>query len=368
MTETYLVKLRPHSHYYFGGEYGLGEGDRRNYLVFSRQWPQQTTLLGMVRYRLLQAKGWLAEPGKPIPDKEAAASLIGEKGFRLPTEEQGLKNPQDFGVIKKLSPIFLMKKDESYLRAYPASALDASPIPKASIWRGGSQEAFQAAYVLKDFDPKKGLSQKLYGQTSGDCLKSGEPFQEEPQIGIHKHGTEQAFYKQTFYRMAQDWTFAFYLTVEDCEVNLAESVAIPFGGEKCLFQWQATRLEAGLPSELSFSYPSADGAAESLPPKEKILLLSDAWVPHEVLAQCDFAITQTVDFRFLQTNLKKTTSYAEISQGEQKDGIISKSGKYSLIAAGSVLFPKAAQPAEVQGKLGLARFQQIGYNHFQLLK
>ena len=69
MTDTYLIKLRPLTHYYFGGEQGLGSGDSRNYLVKSRLWPQQTTLLGLVRYVILREQGLLAQNWEESPQR-----------------------------------------------------------------------------------------------------------------------------------------------------------------------------------------------------------------------------------------------------------------------------------------------------------
>ena len=50
-----LIQLAPLSDFFFGGEATFGQGQNQHYFVRSNPWPQQTTLLGMLRYELLKS-------------------------------------------------------------------------------------------------------------------------------------------------------------------------------------------------------------------------------------------------------------------------------------------------------------------------
>ncbi|MDX2246833.1 MAG: type III-B CRISPR module-associated Cmr3 family protein [Bacteroidia bacterium] len=351
MSKTYLVKLRPLSSYYFGGELGFGGGDSRNYLVRSRKWPQQTGLLGMVRYLLLQEKGWLAEKGKPV-DPEGK-KIIGDSSFALGDEKAGWGGKMDFGEIESLSPVFLMKGDEKYYRAPRNHGYDTKPFTDATVWYGGTPGEFQPAIELKGFEAKKGLEKADFVTTLAfDKLFTDKAvFQAVEQTGIEKgeggETKDQALYKQTFYRLAKDWSFGFYLTVKD-DAEIPASARVPFGGEKRLFAW-----EAGLRE------PQPPWLREPQPPIG-LFLLSDALVSPEILDHCDFAVTETEDFRFLETVAAETVEYSQITRGDKKAP--RKSEKYNLLKAGSVLYPK--DKTKVETMLHSERLRQIGYNHF----
>ena len=81
--KTYLVEITPIGSYYFGGENTFNTSDKANkeapttnYLVRSRIYPQQTALLGLMRYVILLKNEALNKPNSIKMD------LIGEKSFR----------------------------------------------------------------------------------------------------------------------------------------------------------------------------------------------------------------------------------------------------------------------------------------------
>lgn len=61
----YLITLTPAGNYFFGNDRGFGDKTDNpnailNYLVSGLKYPQQTTLLGFLRYELLRNAGCLA--------------------------------------------------------------------------------------------------------------------------------------------------------------------------------------------------------------------------------------------------------------------------------------------------------------------
>lgn len=376
MTDTYWVRLKPDHHYFFGGENGLGSGDTRNYLVRSRLWPQQTSLLGMVRYLLLREKGWLADGKRTTPPE--ANKLIGERSFSLGDMSSDLDELMDFGGIQQISPIFLQRqkpKSKEWHRYHVAPFNAEDPLQESSdeIWYGGAEHPFTEAGLLKSYQAKVGFAPQLVCATDGEFLAgnlraSGKeestsqtvamntsPFIAAPQVGIEKgrdgRTKDQAFYKQTFIRLAPNWSFGFYLTVSTGTV-VPERTSIPFGGERSLFHWEANSLSDKIP----------DLESETLvqgPNQSRIVLLSDSLVEAEVLDDCQFAVIQEKSFRFLQSENGRTKQHGALSNGPDT---MQKSNRFNLLCAGSVLYPKDTE--KVTQRLKKARLRQIGYNHF----
>ena len=56
---TKLIKLTPLDAFFFGDENTFGM-DNTSYYVRSRKLPQQTSLLGLLRYELLKKKGFIS--------------------------------------------------------------------------------------------------------------------------------------------------------------------------------------------------------------------------------------------------------------------------------------------------------------------
>ena len=104
------ISLEPLSPYYFGGENKFNEGgevdgDRRStYLLHSNPFPQQTGILGMLRNQLLLQNGLLANNNEKVQDCKKAASLIGEKSFKL-------AGKNDFGVLEQVGMVFMRDAD-----------------------------------------------------------------------------------------------------------------------------------------------------------------------------------------------------------------------------------------------------------------
>ena len=116
----YQIRFTPMEPYFFGNERGLNYPGSMSqyqnlYFVRGENTPLQTTLLGALRFMMLQKHGRKPDDFSKLKgeddvkkDKEAGIDsvneekLIGKNSFD-PENTQG----QGFGVIKKLSPVFL---------------------------------------------------------------------------------------------------------------------------------------------------------------------------------------------------------------------------------------------------------------------
>lgn len=55
MNRHYLITLTPMDWFFFGGERTLDDGKSADYISHSNKFPQQSALLGMIRYQLLKS-------------------------------------------------------------------------------------------------------------------------------------------------------------------------------------------------------------------------------------------------------------------------------------------------------------------------
>ena len=126
--KKYLITLKPLEAYLFGGDTTFGTfGDDKNssYLVHSRLFPQQSAILGMLKKEIMTQSGVLTKKVKGEwvdgKNKQEAKSLVGSSKFDI------LSNSlQDFGTIKEISPIFLIRKDERYTKKVDIDSFEYS--------------------------------------------------------------------------------------------------------------------------------------------------------------------------------------------------------------------------------------------------
>ncbi|MCC8142630.1 MAG: hypothetical protein LIO97_00980 [Tannerellaceae bacterium] len=105
--KKYLILLKPLDWFFFGGEQTHGEEDTTNYFAKSNILPQQTSLLGMLRYQLLKQHNLLSvKPGSE--DVKRMNILIGQSSFNM---ENAIINKKGngYGKIKKITPVMLGK-------------------------------------------------------------------------------------------------------------------------------------------------------------------------------------------------------------------------------------------------------------------
>ncbi|MFK1829260.1 type III-B CRISPR module-associated Cmr3 family protein [Bacteroides fragilis] len=61
MNRHYLITLTPMDWFFFGGERTLDDGKSADYISHSNKFPQQSALLGMIRYQLLKQHNLLSQ-------------------------------------------------------------------------------------------------------------------------------------------------------------------------------------------------------------------------------------------------------------------------------------------------------------------
>lgn len=110
---NFLIKLTPVDKFFFGGDMAFYvEGDESHndnygtYFVESSMFPQQTSLLGMLRFLLLRGDPSLFDGSRIIPGKEdEVVKLIGASSFQV--RNQG-RDTSVFGKIRNIHRCFVL--------------------------------------------------------------------------------------------------------------------------------------------------------------------------------------------------------------------------------------------------------------------
>ncbi len=351
-TKKYLVKLIPHDKFFFGSEKTFGENNEANYFVISNYFPQQTGVLGLIRHQLLlQCDDKTIFEDNKIVEKSKADELIGKKSFTI-------GDGFDFKTIKSLSPIFICDcniKNTNEVFYFPANKEyhrheKLNDTCEKETVNEFLQIELNPHPLLKGYDAKFGLPNLLMNKKR-ELLRYKDVFAEHKQVGIRKQykgGTdEKAYYVQTFYKFINNFSFAFIVELDSSAKFSSRDIVI-FGGEQQAFKMEVTDF-SGEFKELIPDYEKSKNS-------DKVVLVSDAYVTDDIMSECYFAITDTVDFRFLVTSTSTKNYYT---------GSTKHKTKYNLYKKGSVFY---GDTGKIEEKLKNEQFEKIGYNNYKVIK
>ena len=98
MSKQYLIKLKPIDKFFFGGEMTFSfdgdDSEYASYVIKSNYFPQQTSLLGMLRFLILRNSPYFENGHIKSGCIKHVEDLIGEKSFSI-------KEKRTYGVIEK---------------------------------------------------------------------------------------------------------------------------------------------------------------------------------------------------------------------------------------------------------------------------
>lgn len=328
--KTYLVTLTPLEPYFFGNEKTFlfekekNQGQRGNsYFIRSERTPLQSTLMGMMRYILM--------PYKDFDHADENTPVIGKESFKIDAENQS------FGVIKSLSPLFLMKNGEKYI----VTPFDCKPnvnayTPFSDFKRINTADGEKL--ITPDYDPKEGISDSYMNLSDGAIVPSYEIFGKETRIGNLKATSvknKKGFFKKEYVRLKDNFCFAFYAELDDSAVIPEEKTQAFLGQGKSLFGVSFAKQDNTLVTEVKKHLP--DGSS---------YCLSDVFADAEILKHSKFSIVETRDYRAYITNPGGKIT---------KDSVL-----YKLIKAGSVFFVN--EKAQFENLTDKTNCQLAGFN------
>lgn len=331
----YLFQFTPTGAYFFGAENRRvdvmkDKDDTANYYLKSFPFPQQSTILGSIRYFFLQkiCPDTVFKNNKIINTDATtgAPAYIGKKSFNI------ADNQFEFGNIKGISEVFLRKDKQNYL---------PRPFDK---WSNDFGELTQVAetnlYFLPKYDAKNYYSMVFTNGT--DNVNFYDIFQEHIQSGNKKSNLgdddEDGFYKQQYYHLAEGWSFAVELEtdLDLCYLNIP--LFLPMGGENRLFKI------AILPSDFNREAILEKDAHSNL---TKVVLTADTYIQSPIAAKDKplFSLIQTKSFRYLSSTVGQTTLYHNRTKANSSSMV--SSNLFELIEKGSVFYFKDKDKASL---------------------
>lgn len=385
----YRITLMPIDKFFFGGDMtfqvGNNEKDSFNqqyssYIIQSSMFPQQTSLLGMLRFLILRNADKSIFAANKIVDKKAAAALIGGSSFKVNNDNE--KN--SFGVIKGISRVGVLRDGKELVFAPLFGKISFDNNAQEGSYNFGK---LKVPHLTKDqYDAKDGLEilliekkdiEKYFGQYESISsarkaekkkdkpiltkppYQMGDIFIQDRRIGIARSiqsgkTDDGALFKQISYRFNDDakYSFVFEAEVEGVELKDFDGHLVTVGGDNSQF---IINISDDLNNEAVISENSHCPA---------ITLLSPTFLKRsEVLDNTIFAVTRLMPFRFLTSVMEKTESYHILS------GNLTRSDRYELYAPGTVFYFESVKQREsfVKALESKKDFRQIGYNDYILL-
>lgn len=352
MPDTYFLTLRPLAPAYFGGEHGPVEED---YFLKTRLFPQQTAVLGMLRYELLKRNAGLkyaAGQGFAIDDPGSASELIGASSF---SGDAG----QTFGKIQQLSPVFLHYDDTAwFLIKDPVGFAHATTPGRA--WTGPGEESATLHY-LPGYDVKKDPLPEIFASPEGrrlrvykgdtDGLSDDWAFHLSTKIGITKQYKRQpkddGFFKMERLHLHPRAAYACYVRLDAGHgLPQTSSGLVYLGGNRTPFQMHFNQTSDFFPEGAAFALP---GVA---------VLLSDAYVGHSQGEVAALAATDSIIFRNQKTETGQPHSFHQKPVGDHAHT------PRLLLARGGLFF--GPNPGALHTWLNHPAYARIGYNAYSL--
>lgn len=361
-SKNYFITLRPLGPFFFGGQKRSEAETETDYYLKSRYFPQQTAVLGMLRHELLMQNGVFPLNSE---NREKAAHLIGESSFKADAEKQ------TFGVIKEISPLFLVC-GKGYCHIAPRD--------HGLILAGDRDHLY-----FEDFKPKEYKHpQLLANDGTMQTLEMDKLFKVHEQVGIKKgergQTEEEGFYKQLFYRFEKGVCLGFYLRLDQQWGNKAKTILntnmVFMGGERSGFKMVVTeKKEIQKEASVKLLYD------RTLPPfasisrnKEytRIILTSDAFIDAGVYERCVLAVSHSVFFRNIRSHVKHTSRFNNLARTGNPDKTPGASPylscRYNLMSRGSVLYCLPSEAEAVCNAIGNEKeeshYRNTGYNYY----
>lgn len=360
MMADFYVTLTPLEPYFFGSERKLGDGvssSRSSYFIRSEIMPSQTTLIGMIRFFLLKQSESVRN------DYQIDTDLIGKESFNMAKYLSESAMEQDFGIIKKISPLFLSDQDERYYIATPKNHQISEDVYTPYEMFRLDADGRKDSYLLKGYQGKKGTAQSYTRLSDGKILDKDDILGETANIGIYKRADNEGYFKKeykyfkTFYENKKNTKlhFSFFLSLDETshifrkklwhfmKENIIIKDIVYMGLSKSAFALELKKKESDLFQKAANLIKRND--------KSELLTyyaLSDTLFVSNL--QLPFAIIETGNFRHLITGKNKYWNRMEASL------------LYQVVKPGSMFFLKKEQKENFKNSYDLKNNKKIGMN------
>lgn len=329
---TYLVKIKPLENYAFGTDVKLpypdpNEDNRKSsYITKSNLIPEQTTILGMLRYQLLDYNHLLHSNFiYTKEEKESMDQLIGKDSFQFS------KSNQKFGKIISISPVFLIKdcdsKTDIYVRNPLHNAVDEGD-HHSFIRMDERMNTSFGSITLPKIDSKTFDSRNKYINISdvddNVLVNEDDLFTRSYQIGINKNNKDEnddkGFFKQEVVRLNDKFCFGVYLELDDDGIELEKKSVCHMGQKQSMFSIEFIEDENNLLEKIVKKFKNEQ----------------QCWY----YALSDIVITEEMNYsEFCMINKKSIRNLETVIDNKQLRTKRTKK-QYNLIQSGSVFYLK----------------------------
>lgn len=355
---TYFVRMTPLEPYTFGGEKGFrfgskdAENGRNNtvntsYYQTSKEIPEQTTIIGMLRHLILRQAGVAKEFSEYTKeDREKIGDLIGNKSFSFQETEFHM------GKLQSVSPVFVVDQEKEFEKM---SYFVRNPLNNL-----GNENYYPMKMQEKKIRTSNGLIQlpvvdEKVGYTTKSWLNYGYlniGSKEQPKAEFvgdmfvsdlltgnkknEKNSDEDGFFKRQVVRFKRD-NYAFAVFVECEEGILPQRMLANMGLKKSLFLVECTSVEKNdLEERIQRAVKGTD---------EWYYALSDVLLDKEHAET--FSIIFKKQIRNMETILEEKHFQKAVKRAKKQ---------YNLIEAGSVFYKE--NPIQSQNE----NLRKAGYN------
>lgn len=356
MSEIYKITLSPVDWYFFGGETTYGGSEKANYYAKSNLFPQESAVIGMLRYEILKKLNLLKASDK---EKEAVIAAIGNSGFNPANSKESCP----IGLIDAISPVMIQYKEEVFNRAplnYGTNIkfknADMESPEGSKIYLNGLKKKLPIP-VSKINDARKIWISCSTGEINEE-VTDDKMFTSKSKIGITKQvsnrndDNKEGYFKGKLYTLKKDYKFVFYAQLG---MELDKYSLVYLGAERSMFKMIVSQVE-GL-DELHHIW-------NKIPVQEnQVVFFSEAFVPVEIYQHCSFAWTDSIQFRCITRPWKSRHNYASLDIKQER------SCRYNILHRGSVLYYDTEEQREqLQELINNPYFLQFGYNQSNLKK
>ena len=322
----YIVKFKPLENYFFGNEKTFSfkgeenQGQKTNsYYITSEEMPMQTTFLGTLRYILL--------PEKKFESVGKYSDIIGTESFDIEKTDA-----QDFGKIKKVSPVFIIKGSQKLI-----------PLPADHIEGNNKYTPFSDYKEIEtpngikeyttQYDAKKGVASGFMSLSDETVYKMSDIISRDIKTGNAKLVESDSLFKKEYCRLAKDCAFA--VTAEiDAELEGEKCVAY-LGQGKTAFNVSFEKCDIGLNEEIA-----------SVIPEKNVYVFGDTLIDNTIYDSASFAVTSVREYRSYKTKGTKV----------EKGSML-----YNFVKAGSI-FRCSDSKEKLMEKVKTDNYCKIGFN------